>query len=63
MVVRKVPTAVYVGFVVNTVAMGQVFLRIIRLSTLNYHSAKSPFTYLSAGAGTAGPLAAALRIK
>ena len=58
--VVKVPTAVDVEFVVNTVAIRQVLLPIIRLSTLthkppNFH----PYIY-SPGAGKLDPLAAAL---
>jgi hypothetical protein len=37
MVIMKVPTAVDVGFEGNTVAIRQVLLAIIRLSTLNYN--------------------------
>jgi hypothetical protein len=56
----KVPTAVDVGFVVNTLVIRLVLFLLIRLSTLNYNP---PNFNLSPGAGKVGPLAAALRIK
>lgn len=59
MLVMKVPTAVDVGFVVNTVAIRQVLILLIRLSTLNYNP---PNFHLSPGAGKEDPLVVALRI-
>jgi hypothetical protein len=48
---------VHVGFVVDKVALGQIFLRMFLFSPANYYSDNALFSHLSPGAGTRGTFA------
>jgi len=43
------PGSVHVGFVVDKVALGQVFLRVLRFSPVNIHSTVALHTHISSG--------------
>jgi hypothetical protein len=45
-----------VGFVVDSVALGQVFLKVLQVSPVSY-STSALFSHLSSGADTVSPLA------
>jgi hypothetical protein len=48
------------GFVMDKVALGQVFLLELQFFPVNYYSTKAPFYHLSSRAGLIHPLAATI---
>jgi hypothetical protein len=55
------PGSMHVGFVVDKVALGQVFLRVLRFFPCQYHSTVFLHTHISSGGWTVCPLAAAVQ--
>jgi hypothetical protein len=49
------PRQAHVGFVVDKLALGQVFLRVLRLSSVSYHTTNTTFLYGSTVPSVSGP--------
>ena len=49
------PRLARVGLVVDKLALEQVFLRVLRLSSVSYHSTNAPFFYGSTDPSVPGP--------
>jgi hypothetical protein len=58
---RRLAAEARAGFVADEVAMGQVFLRDIRLTPVNYQDTVALHSHISSGGWTIGPLEAAVQ--